>query len=60
MTDYERIFAQGYEQGQKDLIQKIKERINAIPDKSDSNQTHHCLLSLLLITPTEQKNEQEE
>jgi len=60
MTDFERIFAQGYEQGQKDLIQTIKDRINGVVDKSDTNQMSDCLLLLLQITPSEQKNETEE
>lgn len=59
MTDYERIFAQGYEQGQKDLIRDIKKRINGIKDKSDAQQMSDCLLLMLQITPSEQKNEEE-
>jgi len=63
MTDYERIFAQGYEQGQADLIQKIKEKINSIPDKGNPHQMSDCLLLLLQITPSNQKiksNEEKE
>lgn len=60
MNDFQRIFAQGYQKGQEDLIRKIKERINGIVDKSDANQMSDCLLLLLQIEPSEQKNEEEQ
>ena len=37
------------------LIQKIKEKINSIPEKGNPHQMSDCLLLLLQITPSNQK-----